>query len=107
MMTMDAGQLKYLATAFDEVQKHYRRMFRFDPNQRFSCYSVPLGELPANPSLGTPLPLMTQLYQGSLALVVYVLGPDRIPTDWLRGSPKLVPPASGSSEENGGNEPNP
>jgi hypothetical protein len=107
LLTGDANQMKYLATAFDEVQKHYRRMFKYDPKQRFSCYSVPLGELPADPTLGTPLPLMTQLYQSSLALVVQSLGPESIPHDWLRGSPKLVPSAVATSEENGGNEPNP
>ena len=47
VLTTDVNQMKYLATAVDQVQKHYRRMFHFDPAQRFSCYSVPLGQLPA------------------------------------------------------------
>jgi DNA-binding FrmR family transcriptional regulator len=103
MLVGDAGQMKFIATAFDEVKKHYRRMFRFDPNQNFSCYTVSLGDLPMRPSLGTPLPLMTELYQQSLALVEGALGPSSVPAEWLRGSPTIIPPSSGANENNNEN----
>ena len=87
----DPGQMAYLATAYDEVREHYKRMFRFDPQQQFSGYDVSLGELPAKPSLGNPLPLMNELYQASLTLVQGALGPDSVPAKWLRGRNTKAP----------------
>lgn len=92
MLETDAGQMRYLANAYDQVHKHYRLMFRFDPDQRFSCYPVPLGELPVRPSLGSPLPLMDQLYTGSLIFVEQNLGPASVPGQWLRGAKTVLPP---------------
>ena len=86
MFTTDPGQMAYLAKAYNEVREHYRLLFRFDPNQRFSCYDVELGRLPARPSLGSPLPLMNELYQSSLALVQQTLGPESVPPQWQRGN---------------------
>jgi hypothetical protein len=99
MLTTDAGQMQYLAAAYDQVHRHYRLMFRFDPDQRFSCYDVPLGRLPARPSLGNPLPLMDQLYQGSLAFVEQALGPDSVPSKWLRGAAMTAPPMPDTGRE--------
>jgi hypothetical protein len=99
MLTTDASQMQYLAAAYDQIHKHYQLMFRFNPNQRFSCYYVPLGQLPARPSLGSPLPLMDQLYQGSLAFVEQALGPDSVPSQWLRGPKMTAPPVPDSGRE--------
>ncbi len=89
-LTTDLGQMQYLARSYDEVREHYRRMFRFDPAQEFACYDRPLGELPSKPSLGSPLPLMDELYQGSRSFVEESMGPDSIPTQWLRGPKESV-----------------
>lgn len=79
MLTTDAAQLRPLAASQAAVREHYRRMFRFDPAQQFSCYDVSLGELPSKPSLGSPLPLMSELYDASLKLIQENLGPDSPP----------------------------
>jgi hypothetical protein len=84
MLTTDPGQMKYLAAALDTVTEHQKRLFQFDANQRFSCYSVPLGRLQRRPSLGNPLPLMRELYDRSKALVEESVGPDYLPQDWRR-----------------------
>jgi hypothetical protein len=91
MLTTDPEQMQYLAASWDAVQQHCRRMFRFEPGQQFSSYDVPLGNLPAKPSLGSPLPLMTELYEESRALVEQSLGPDSVPPEWRRGEARAKP----------------
>jgi hypothetical protein len=87
----DAEQMRHLAASWDAVQQHYRRMFRFDPTQQLSGYDVPLGRLPSKPSLGSPLPLMTELYQESRALVEQSLGRDSVPPEWRRDEARAKP----------------
>jgi hypothetical protein len=82
--TTDPEQLQYLAAAYDGVKEHAPRLFRYDPAQKFSCYSVPLGQLRIKPSLGSPLPLMKELYDKSRQLIEGIAGPDYLPTDWRR-----------------------
>lgn len=76
MLTTDPAQLRFLAHASATVQQHAHELFRFDPSQKFSCYSTPLGELRIRPGLGNPLPLMRELYSKSKALVENSAGPD-------------------------------
>jgi hypothetical protein len=84
LLTTDPEQMKYLAAAYDTVKEHQSRLFRFDPHQKFSCYSVPLGQLARRPSLGNPVPLMKELYDESRALVEGAVGPDYLPAEWKR-----------------------
>ena len=84
MLTTDPEQMKFLAQACDAVQAHRKLLFQFDPGQKFSCYDVPLGELQRRPSLGNPLPLMKELYQGSEDFVESAVGPGCLPKDWRR-----------------------
>lgn len=84
LLTTDPGQMKYLAQAYDAVKAHRKLLFQFNPNQRFSCYDVPLGQLARKPSLGNPMPLMRQLYDRSLALVQDAVGPSYVPKKWRR-----------------------
>lgn len=91
LMETDADQMAFLAAAWDQVREHNRRLFKFDPGQHLSCYNVPLGDLRTRPSLGNPLPLMTELYGASLALVQGALGPESVPPQWIRGQAR--PPA--------------
>lgn len=84
MLTTDPEQLKYLAEAYDTVKKHQKLMFKFDPEQRFSCYDVPLGELRQRPSLDNPLLLMQELYTQSKSFVADAVGPDGIDQGWVR-----------------------
>ena len=95
MLTTDPEQLKPLAQAYDRVQAHARLLFRFDPKQKFSCYDRPLGELPAKPSLESPLPLMRELYAASLECIRSAVGPDAFPAAWLRNVPR--PPAASTA----------
>jgi hypothetical protein len=50
MLTTDPEQMKYLAEAYDQIAEHATRLFQYDPNQKFSCYKVALGQLPRQPS---------------------------------------------------------
>jgi hypothetical protein len=79
MLTTDPEQLKYLAEAYDAVKQHEPLLFQFDSAQKFSCYDTTLGQLRIRPSLGTPLPLMKELYEKSKAAVEGIVGPDYRP----------------------------
>jgi hypothetical protein len=96
LLTTDARQMQYLARSYDAVREHYRRMFKFDPAQQFACYDRRLGELPSKPSLGSPLPLMDEIYQQSRACVEEALGPQGVPTEWVRGPKSPASPAKGN-----------
>jgi hypothetical protein len=84
MLTTDPEQMKYLAQAYDTVQAHAKLLFQYEPDQKFSCYDVPLGELYRKPSLGNPMPLMRELYQDSKNYVESAVGPNYLPKAWLR-----------------------
>jgi len=84
MLTTDPEQLKYLAQDYDAVQEDQKRLFRFDPTQKFSCYRTPVGQLRTAPSLGNPVPLMKELYEKSKELVENSAGPDYVPAEWRR-----------------------
>ncbi len=93
MLTTDPEQLKPLAEAWDAVEKHAPLLFRFDPGQKFSCYDVTLGELRRKPELGTPLPLMHELYAESLRFMEQSVGPDYLPQEYIRTSVSIDVPA--------------
>jgi len=84
MLTTDPEQLKYLARNYDAVKEDQKRLFRFDPGQKFSCYSTPLGQLKIAPSLGSPVPLMKELYEQSKTLIESIVGPDYLPAEARR-----------------------
>lgn len=84
MLTTDPEQMKYLAHAYDTVRSHQKLLFQYRPDEQFSCYYVPLGQLERKPSLGNPMPLMRELYQGSRDYVESAVGPDYLPKAWLR-----------------------
>jgi hypothetical protein len=84
MLTTDPEQLKYLAQNYDAVKEDQKRLFRFDPAQKFSCYSTPLGQLKIAPSLGSPVPLMKELYDHSKTLIESIVGPDYLPAEARR-----------------------
>ena len=84
MLTTDPEQMKFLAQSYDTVKEHQQRLFQFDPRQKFSGYSVSLGQLGRRPSLGRPMPLMQELYNESRRLVEQSVGPDFLPEEWKR-----------------------
>lgn len=84
MRTTDPEQMKYLAQAFDKVVEHSDKLFQYNPQQRFACYGRPLGELTRQPSLGSPVPLMKDIYSQSKTYVEEIVGPDYLPAEWLR-----------------------
>jgi len=84
MLTTDPSQLKPLAEAWDAVEKHAPLLFRYDPAQKFACYDVPLGQLRRKPDLGSPLPLMHEIYAQSLRFMEESVGPDYLPQDLIR-----------------------
>jgi len=84
MLTSDPEQLKLLAQNYDAVKEDDKRLFRFDPSQKFSCYQTPLGQLRVTPSLGSPVPLMKELYERSRTLVESIVGPDYLPAEARR-----------------------
>lgn len=86
MLTTDPAQLKPLADAWDTVARHAPLLFRYQPAQQFSCYHVTLGELRRKPGLGSPLPLMHELYHQSLSYMEQSVGPGYLPAGELRGS---------------------
>jgi hypothetical protein len=84
MLTTDPAQIKPLAEAWDTVTKTQPLLFRFQPSQKFACYSVPLGELQRPPALGNPLPLMHELYKQSLYYMQQSVGPNYLPQAYIR-----------------------
>ena len=82
--TTDREQLKPMARAYDAVKEHALRLFRFEPSQKFSCYNVSLGQLRVKPSLGSPLPLMKELYEQSRQAIESIAGPEYVPAEWRR-----------------------
>jgi hypothetical protein len=84
MRTTEPEQMKYLAAAYDVVQEHRGKLFGFQPEQQFSCYSVPLGQLRGRPGLGNPMSLMKELYEQSKIFVEDNVGPDYLPAEWKR-----------------------
>lgn len=96
-LTTEPEQLKHLAEAYDQVSEHSKLLFQYDPNQKFSCYDVTLGELPRQPSraLGNPMPLMGELYTESRRLIEESVGPDYLPKDWLRSPVARSQPVRG------------
>jgi len=77
MLTTDPAQLKPLAEVYAAVKEHQKRLFRYDPAQKFSCYSTTLGGLRIKPELGSPVPLMKELYEKSRETVESIAGPLR------------------------------
>ncbi len=86
MLTTDPEQMRHLAQAYDVIQAQRKRLFVFEPSQRFSCYDVPLGQLPRPPTLGSPVALMRELYEASRESVESAVGPHALPAEWLRGA---------------------
>jgi hypothetical protein len=84
MLTTDPAQLQALAASQQAVEQHAKLLFRFQPSQKFSCYSTTLGELRRRPSLGNPLPLMRELYTKSQELIEQSVGPDYAAADARR-----------------------
>jgi hypothetical protein len=84
ILTTDPEQMKYLAQAYDAVREHQERLFRYQPEQKFSCYNTTLGKLRTKPGLGNPLPLMKELYEQSKEYVEEFVGPDYLPAEWNR-----------------------
>lgn len=83
-LTTDPEQIKHLAANYDDVKEHAARLFRFDPALKFSCYRTTLGGLRRKPDLGSPLPLMRELYEKSRDLVEGAAGPEVLPSEWRR-----------------------
>jgi hypothetical protein len=91
-LTTDPAQIKELAAAYDLIEAEAPKLFQFDPALKFSCYTVPLGELQRRPALGDPRPLMHQIYNESLAFAMDSVGPDYISAEWVRSKPKMDVP---------------
>ena len=51
-----------------------------------SCHGIPLGQLRRKPGLGTPLPLMREIYARSLEFMEQSVGPDYLPQEYVRAS---------------------
>jgi hypothetical protein len=94
-LTTDPKQMKELATAYDLIESETPKLFQFDPAQKMSMYRVPLGQVGRPPALGNPRSLMHDIYTKSLAFVLESVGPDYLPTDWVRGPlPQMDVPAN-------------
>lgn len=76
MRTTDPDQMKYLNRAYDRVREHSKKLFQYDPEQKFRCYDRPLGELRRKPLLGNPMSLMRELYEQSKVYTEEIVGPD-------------------------------
>jgi hypothetical protein len=75
MLTTDKGQLKELSAAYEAVKEHSKLLFRYDAQQKFTCYTVTLGQLRTKPALGSPVPLMKEIYDASVQFVEKYTGP--------------------------------
>lgn len=76
MRTTDPAQMNYLSDANEQVQLHRKKLFVYDADQKFQCYDRPLGALRRQPSLGSPAPLMKELYDQSKTYVEEIVGPN-------------------------------
>jgi hypothetical protein len=75
MLTTDPDEMKFLDEASARVREHQPKLFQYDPEQKFSCYGRPLGQLATKPGLGNPLPLMKELHDQSRVLIEQQAGP--------------------------------
>lgn len=93
MLTTEPGQMKYLAESYDQVHAHAKKLFQYSPNQKFSCYDVTLGELRRQPdrALGSPIPLMNELYAKCRWCVEESTGPYYLPKEWRREPEDILP----------------
>jgi hypothetical protein len=93
-LTTDPAQMKELAAAYDLIAVEAHKLFQYDPAQKMSCYRVPLGELTHKPALGSPVPLMHDIYDQSLRFVLDSVGPDYLPAEWIRSHPEMNVPTT-------------
>ena len=70
-----ADELKPIDEAFGEIRAHGGMLFRHDPSLRLSCFPDPVGERPV--TLGSPVPLMRDIYTNAVKLVEKVSGPQK------------------------------
>lgn len=84
MRTTEPEQMQHLAECYDRVAEHSKKLFAFDPAQQFQCYSRPLGQLTRQPSLGSPMPLIMDIYAQSKTYVEEITGPHYLPPEWTR-----------------------
>jgi hypothetical protein len=100
-LTTDPKQMKELAAAYDLIEAEAPKLFQYDPQQKFSMYRVPLGELQRPPALGNPRPLMHEIYRESLKYVMQSVGPDYLPPEWVKQKPVIDVPANQLNPEPG------
>ena len=65
MRTTDLDQMRFLDEASARVREHQPKLFQYDPQQQFSCYDRPLGQLATKPGLGSPLMKELHAIQGA------------------------------------------
>lgn len=113
MRATDPQQIKYIADSYDKIMAGAKTMFQFDPALQFSCYSGTLEEINRHHkiSLGSPVGLMREIYAASRGYVEDIVGPDYLPSEWIRNevirpseSKKTEAKPVGSSEVQNRNE---
>ena len=68
-------ELNGIEAAFNVIRAQGGKLFRHDPSLRLSCYQEPVGDRPI--TLGSPIPLMRDIYTNAVQLVEKVGGPQK------------------------------
>lgn len=76
----DTAQLAKIAASYKTVVQYSDSLFQFDKDEKFSCYDLPLGEINKirTIGLGSPIPLMREIYEKSKYYTEEITGPTGI-----------------------------
>lgn len=79
LRTTDTSEMHAITQAIQKVTYYRDSLFQYNPDQTFSCYGLPLGEINRmkHIGLGNPLPLMKEIYTDSKQYVEETMGPDK------------------------------
>ncbi|TAM94228.1 MAG: hypothetical protein EPN39_18165 [Chitinophagaceae bacterium] len=77
LRTTDTVQMDDITASLQKVKYYRDSLFNYDPDERFSCYDIPLGQINSmkHIGLGNPLPLMEDIYNESKHDVEEIMGP--------------------------------
>lgn len=77
LRTTDTLQMKAIASSLQRVRYYRDSLFTYDPDQQFSCYDAPLGQVNRRRhiGLGNPMRLMQEIYDSSRYYVREITGP--------------------------------
>lgn len=77
LRTTDTSEMNAVAASMKEVEYYKDSLFQYNPQLQFSSYDMPLGQINQmrHIGLGSPLPLMKEIFDKSKQYVEGIMGP--------------------------------